>query len=259
MTDPLGAHRVPIICGNWKMYLGGAAGCQLAAELVPACGMTAAVDVVVAPPFTALAAVAHEIEGSRIQLAAQNLYPRDSGAFTGEVSAPMLLEAGCQWVIIGHSERRQLFGETDDSVRDKVRAAMAAGLRPIACIGETLEEREAGRTLEVVFRQLDAFVAELAARPGYGVLAYEPVWAIGTGKVAGPDQAQEVHHAIRQRLGQHGAVVARDTHVLYGGSVKPDNASGLLSCPDIDGALVGGASLDGDAFVKIVAAVPSKY
>jgi len=258
VTDPLGAHRVPIIAGNWKMHLGGGAGCQLAAELVPACGHLGGVDVVVAPPFTALAAVAHELQGSRIQLAAQNLHPKDSGPFTGEVSAPMLVEAGCTWVIVGHSERRQLFGETDASVLEKVAAAMRAGLRPIVCIGELLEEREAGKTLEVVFRQLDAFSGELASRPGFGAIAYEPVWAIGTGRVAGPEQAEEVHAAIRGRLAEKASVLGRDTHVLYGGSVKPDNAAGLLSCPNIDGALVGGASLDAESFVKIVAAVPSK-
>ena len=170
------------------MNLGGAAGLELATAVVQST-KGVATEVVVAPPFTALAAVAQELEGSHVELAAQNLYPKDSGAFTGEVSAPMLLEAGCKWVILGHSERRQYFGETDESVREKVVAAIAAGLQPIACIGETLPEREAGKTLDVVFRQLDAFAQVLAQRPGYGVIAYEPVWAIGTGKVAIPDQA----------------------------------------------------------------------
>jgi len=170
------------------------------------------------------------------------------------VSAPMLLEAGCKWVILGHSERRQYFGETDEGVKDKVVAAMAAGFKPIACIGETLPEREAGKTLDVCFRQLDAFADVLLKNPGYGVIAYEPVWAIGTGKVATPAQAQEVHEAIRKRLAALSAELAEKTRILYGGSVKADNAKELLGCPDIDGALVGGASLDAAGFAKIAQA-----
>jgi triosephosphate isomerase len=166
----------------------------------------------------------------------------------------MLLDAGCKWVILGHSERRQYFGETDASVNDKVVAAMAAGLKPIACIGETLPEREAGKTLEVCFRQLDAFAPTLLKNPGYGVIAYEPVWAIGTGKVATPAQAQEVHEAIRQRLAALSPELAEKTRILYGGSVKADNAKELLGCPDIDGALVGGAALDAAGFAKIAQA-----
>lgn len=249
--------RKYLIAGNWKLNAGGAKGVELAAALKQATQELAAnVEVVVAPPFTALAAVAHEVEGSRIEVSAQNLYPKDSGAFTGEVSAPMLLEAGCKWVILGHSERRQFFGETDASVKEKVAAAQAAGLKPIACIGETLAEREAGRTLEVVFQQLDAISGELNKRPGFGVIAYEPVWAIGTGKVATPEQAQEVHAAIRKRLNELSPELASVTRVLYGGSVKADNAAELLGCPDIDGALVGGASLDAAGFAKIVKAAP---
>jgi triosephosphate isomerase len=250
--------RKYLIAGNWKLNAGGAKGVELAANVAAATRELAGrVEVVVAPPFTALAAVAHEVEGSGVEVAAQNLYAKDSGAYTGEISAPMLLEAGCKWVILGHSERRQYFGETDVSVREKVKAAIAAGLCPIACIGETLEEREAGRTLEVVYRQLDAFSAELVGNPGFGVIAYEPVWAIGTGKVASKEQAQEVHAAIRQRLAGVNANLAAVTRVLYGGSVKADNASSLLSCPDIDGALVGGASLDADGFAKIAKAAPN--
>jgi triosephosphate isomerase len=211
-------------------------------------------EVVVAPPFTALAAVASMLEGTHVEVSAQNMYPKDSGAFTGEVSAPMLLEAGCKWVILGHSERRQYFGETDASVKDKVAAAMAAGLKPIACIGETLPERESGKTLEVCFRQLDAFAEVLLKNPGFGVIAYEPVWAIGTGKVATPDQAQEVHAAIRKRLAALNAELSEKTRVLYGGSVKADNAKELLAGPDIDGALVGGAALDAAGFAKIAQA-----
>jgi triosephosphate isomerase len=252
--EVLEVQRFPIIAGNWKMHHGGAAARTLAAEIVNGCGDAPGVDVVLAPPFTALSAVADEIRGSRVELAAQNLHPKDSGAFTGEVSAPMLLEAGCRWVIVGHSERRQLFGETDRIVRDKVDAALRARLRPIVCVGETLAEREAQQTLEVVFRQLDAFSAELGKMPGFAAIAYEPVWAIGTGRVAGPEQAQEVHEALRRRLSEQSRDLASMTRVLYGGSVKPDNAAGLLSCPDVDGALVGGASLEAASFCKIVQA-----
>jgi triosephosphate isomerase len=252
------SRREPVIAGNWKMYKGGAAGCQLAADIAKGCGDAAGVQVIVAPPFTALAAVATDLEGTRIDVAGQNLHAKSEGAFTGEVSAPMLIEAGCRWVIIGHSERRQYFGETDASVADKTKAAIAAGLRPIVCIGETLEERESGRTLDVCFRQLDAFAELLAAKPGYGVIAYEPVWAIGTGKVAGPEQAQEVHAAIRKRLSERHGALGDATRVLYGGSVKPDNAAGLLGCPDVDGALVGGASIDAASFCKIVGAAPTR-
>jgi len=251
-------HRTPIIAGNWKMYKGGGAGPALARGVVDACGDLPGVCIVIAPPYTVLESVARVVRGSRVELSAQNLHAKAEGAFTGEVSAPMLLDAGCTWVIIGHSERRQIFGETDASVGEKVVAAVEAGLRPIVCVGETLEEREQDRTLEVVFRQLDAFVGTLAARPGHGVIAYEPVWAIGTGKVAGPEQAQEVHEAVRERLRLTSQDLAKNTHILYGGSVKPDNAKGLLACPDIDGALVGGASLDAASFAKIVEACPSR-
>jgi triosephosphate isomerase len=237
------------------MNASGAQGLTLAAGVARATASVAGkVEIVVAPPATAIAAVAAELSGSHVEVSGQNLYPKDSGAFTGEVSAPMLLEAGASWVILGHSERRQYFAETDEFVAQKVEAAMAAGLKPIACIGETLQEREAGKTLEVVFRQLDAIVGALGKRPGFGVIAYEPVWAIGTGKVATVEQAQEVHAAIRKRLAGSSSELAAVTRVLYGGSVKADNAKGLLSSPDIDGALVGGASLDAEGFAKIALA-----
>lgn len=252
------SDRQPLIAGNWKMHHGGASGCELAMDLVRRVGELAAVDVVLGPPFTTLAAIAHETAGSRVQIAAQNLHQEREGAFTGEISASMLVESGCHWVIVGHSERRQLFGETDELVARKVQAAVAAGLRPIACVGETLGEREAGRTLEVVFRQLDAFISHFADAPGFGALAYEPVWAIGTGQVATTEQAQEVHAALRGRLAERSAGLAQATRILYGGSVKPDNAAGLLGCPDIDGALVGGASLDAGSFEKIILAASSK-
>ncbi len=250
-------NRTPLIAGNWKLNNGGASACDLAAKVAEAAKGAKGVDVVVAPPFTALAAVAEEVRGTPVEVAAQNLYPKDNGTFTGEVSAPMLLESGCKWVIVGHSERRQIFKEDDALVSLKVAAALSAGLRPIVCIGETLEERESNRTLEVVFRQLDAFSEQLKARPGFAVIAYEPVWAIGTGKVAGPEQAQEVHAAIRGRLKTLNLDVAEQTRLLYGGSVKASNAKGLLSCPDIDGALVGGAALDATDFAGIIRAAES--
>ena len=246
--------RVQLIAGNWKMYQGTQAGVEVAKQVAKLSGNESKVEVVIAPPAIILAAAAAAVAGSKVEVSAQNIYPKDEGAFTGEISAPMILGAGCKWVIIGHSERRQYFGETDKSVCDKTAAAMAAGLKPIVCVGETLAEREAGKTLEVVFRQVDAVVAELNKQPGYGVIAYEPVWAIGTGKVASDAQAQEVHAAIRQRLTATSAELANQTRILYGGSVKPDNAKGLLACDDIDGALVGGAALKAESFGAIVAA-----
>jgi triosephosphate isomerase len=236
------------------MYHGGPTGVELAAGIAERAKALSGAELVVAPPFTALAAVSAELDGSGIAVAAQNLHPKKEGAYTGEVSAPMLLDAGCTWVIIGHSERRQYFGETDASVREKVEAAMAAGLRPIVCVGETLSEREGGKTLDVVHRQVDAFRDLLAAPSGFAAVAYEPVWAIGTGMVAGPEQAQEVHAAIRKRLAQTSQPLADETRLLYGGSVKPDNAQRLLACADVDGALVGGASLDAASFIAIAGA-----
>jgi triosephosphate isomerase len=259
--------RTPIIAGNWKMNAGGRDACALARAVARGAVQRRLVEVVVAPPYTALAAAAYEIEqiagsvetsanedGKRgVGVAAQNMHARTKGAFTGEVSAPMLRDAGVSWVIIGHSERRQLFGETDATVKDKVDAAFAANLRPIVCVGETLEEREAGRTLEVVERQLRAFMNHFLREPGFGVVAYEPVWAIGTGKVASPSDAQEVHARIRKLLGEVSEEVADSTRILYGGSVKGDNAEGLLWQEDVDGALVGGASLEAAGFVEIIA------
>lgn len=249
--------RRPLIAGNWKMNNGGQDGLDLARAIASEARSLSSVDVVVAPPATLLHRV-HELVESvapgQVGVSAQNLHWEPSGAFTGELSAAMLLAAGCQWVIIGHSERRQYFGETDESVRAKTAAALKAGLKPIVCIGETLQEREAGRTLEVVSRQLDAFSAVIAEKPGVAAIAYEPVWAIGTGKVATTEQAQEVHASIRQRLAQGQPELSRVTRILYGGSVKANNAAGLLGCPDIDGALVGGASLEAGSFMGIVSA-----
>jgi triosephosphate isomerase (TIM) len=246
--------RRPLIAGNWKMHHGGASGVELAGELAKLALTLPHVDLVIAPPFTALAACAHECDGSRVEISAQNLYPRDSGAFTGEIGAPMLVEAGCRWVIVGHSERRHLFGETDAVVAEKVKAALRGHLIPIACVGETLEEREGGRTLQVVERQLRAFLDAIAASDVSVAIAYEPVWAIGTGKTAGPAEAQEVHGAIRSWLSQKATALASRTRILYGGSVKPDNARDLLAATDVDGALVGGASLDAASFGGIARA-----
>jgi triosephosphate isomerase (TIM) len=249
--------RRPLVAGNWKMHLGGAAGVELAGALASLCLELPHVDMVIAPPFTALAACAHECESSRVEIAAQNVHPKEAGAFTGEVSVPMLVEAGCTWVIVGHSERRQLFGETDALVAQKVAAALAGGLFPIACVGETLAEREDGRTLEVVERQLRAFLDAIATADRAAAIAYEPVWAIGTGKNAGPAEAQEVHAALRRWLSEASPALASSTRILYGGSVKPDNARELLAAADVDGALVGGASLDARSFGAIARAAES--
>ncbi len=248
--------RRPLIAGNWKMNAGGQDGCALADAVARAVKEHDQVDVVVSPPFTALAAVAHVLDESKskVGIAAQNMHAEPSGAFTGEISSSMLKESGAAWVILGHSERRQLFGETDEMVARKVASAMAAGLRPIACVGETLDQRDAEATLEVVERQVRAVIDELARQPGFGVIAYEPVWAIGTGLVASPADAQAVHAMIRGVLAQSSEALAQQTRILYGGSVKADNAEGLLDQADIDGALVGGASMDAGGFGKIVEA-----
>jgi triosephosphate isomerase (TIM) len=243
--------RRPLIAGNWKMNLGGGAGVELARAVVALTAKLPHVDLVIAPPFTALAACAHECDESRVELAGQNLYWKDSGAFTGEISAPMLVDAGCRWVIIGHSERRQHFGETDAHVGEKVAAALRGGLVPIVCVGETLHHREAGTTLHIVEKQVHAFLSTLATADIAVAIAYEPVWAIGTGKNAGPAEAQEVHAAIRAWLSDKSPALAARTRILYGGSVKADNARDLLAAADVDGALVGGASLDATSFGAI--------
>ena len=246
--------RRPLVAGNWKMHHGGPTGIELAGAVVRFAMSVPRVDLVVAPPFTALAACAHECDGSRVEIAAQNLHPKESGAYTGEISAPMLVAAGCRWAIIGHSERRQLFGETDAFVAEKTVASLKGGLLPIVCVGETLEERESGRTLDVVERQVRAVLPAIANDDRGVAIAYEPVWAIGTGKTAGPAEAQAVHEAIRTWLKASSAGLAARTRILYGGSVKADNAGDLLAAPDVDGALVGGASLDTATFGPIARA-----
>jgi triosephosphate isomerase len=246
--------RKKFICGNWKMYRTAAEAGALAREVrVAAEPFADKVEVAIVPPFTALWAAGAELKGSRIGLGAQDVFWETQGAFTGEVSAPMLVDAGCRYVLAGHSERRQFFGDTDEAVRKKTRAALAAGLQPLVCVGETLPERESGRTLDVVGLQISAALSGLAAGEIERItVAYEPVWAIGTGKTATSAQAQEVHAALRAILRQLAPAAADTIRILYGGSVKPDNAAELLSQPDVDGALVGGASLKALDFTGII-------
>jgi triosephosphate isomerase len=246
--------RQKFVCGNWKMHKTGAEAAALVREIRAALAdLAGKVQVAVAPPFTALAAAVEAARGSAVEVAAQNVHWEKQGAFTGEVSAPMLADVGCQHGIVGHSERRQLFGESDEGVRKKVMALLGAGVRPIVCVGETLQEREAGRTLEIVDRQVRRGLAGLSVDElGRITIAYEPVWAIGTGKTATSAQAQEVHAAIRRILREIGAPVADQIRLQYGGSVKPENAAELMAQPDVDGALVGGASLKAADFVAIV-------
>jgi triosephosphate isomerase len=248
--------RRKFVCGNWKMHKTAPEAIALVKEL--AAGIAEAsgggkVQVAVAPTFTALSSAAGALAGTGIELAAQNVHWESQGAFTGEISAAMLADAGCAHCIVGHSERRQLFGETDEGVRKKVGALLAATIKPIVCVGETLAEREANRTLEVVERQVRGGLQGLSAEQLASVtVAYEPVWAIGTGKTATSAQAQEVHAAIRALLRQLGGPVGDQIRIQYGGSVKPDNAAELMSQPDVDGALVGGASLKAKDFLAIV-------
>ncbi len=243
-----------ILAGNWKMNNNQADAKALVEALKPLVKDATEVDVVVGPVFTSIAAVAEAISGTNIELSAQNCHWEDSGAFTGEISPSMLKEAGCQYCIIGHSERRQYFGETDENINKKAKALYEQGIKPIICCGETLEEREAGKTMDVVSGQLKGCLADLPAdKMKETVLAYEPVWAIGTGKVATKEQAQEVHAMIRGLLVElFGDEVAQAVRIQYGGSVKPDNVKELMAQEDIDGALVGGAALKADSFSAIV-------
>jgi triosephosphate isomerase len=247
--------RRPVLAGNWKMHKTTAEAATLAQAVRTGVGPAAA-EVILAPPFTALHTVAEVLRGSAIGLAGQTMHEAREGAFTGEISASMLREVGCSHVLLGHSERRQFFGETDDGVAGKALAAGAQGLTPIVCVGETLAERDSGRTLEVVERQVERALRALTPQQvANALLAYEPVWAIGTGRNASPQQAQEVHAFIRLRLAiSHGDAVAAAVRILYGGSVKPDNIAGLLAENDVDGALVGGASLSAASFLALVAA-----
>jgi len=246
--------RTPIIAGNWKMYKTVADAVKYVKEFRVMVKDIADVEIVVAPPFTAVHAAAEAARNSNVIIAAQDLYWEREGAFTGEVSAQMVREAGAEYVIIGHSERRTLFGDTDIMVNQKTVAAFAAGLTPIVCIGETLEQRDRNETFEVLDRQIRQGLEGLTGEQlDLLVLAYEPVWAIGTGRTATPAQAGEAHTHIRGRLRQwFGADAAEKCHVIYGGSVKPENAKELVGQADVDGALVGGASLDIRAFFDIV-------
>jgi triosephosphate isomerase (TIM) len=246
--------RTKFVCGNWKMFKTTGEARDLVRALAPlVADLAGRVEVAVAPPFTALAATAEALRGTPIALAAQNVHWEAQGAFTGEVSVGMLADVGVKHVIVGHSERRQLFGETDAGVQRKAAAVLKAGLLPIVCVGETLQEREAGQTLEVVSRQVRGALDGLAAADVARLtLAYEPVWAIGTGKTATTAQAQEVHAAIRRLLAGMVGAAAEQVRIQYGGSVKPDNAAELMAQPDVDGALVGGASLKAPDFSQIV-------
>ncbi len=246
--------RIPLLAGNWKMHGARAEAVALASTLAKDVGRVAGREVLIAPPFTALESVATAIAGTDIRLAGQNLHWEPKGAFTGEISAQMLKEARCTHVIIGHSERRQLFGETNETVNRRLETALEAGLVPIVCVGETLQEREADATAQVVERQVvTGFAGVSTADFARSIIAYEPVWAIGTGRTATPAQAQDVHAAIRRQVAKLTTPETADrVRILYGGSVKPDNIDSLMAEPDIDGALVGGASLVADQFTRIV-------
>ncbi len=248
--------RTPFVAGNWKMHLTTQPARELAAGIVEAAAAVSGVDVAVCPPFPLLAPVHEMIAGSKVALGAQNLFWETKGAFTGEVSAEMLLDAGCRYVIVGHSERRQYFGETDASVNRRAHTALDAGLIPIICVGETLDEREGEMTADVINRQVRGALERFTAKQvAILVVAYEPVWAIGTGRTATPETAQEVHAQIRSLLVElFEKETAQAIRILYGGSVKPDNAAVLFGQPDIDGGLVGGASLKADDFSAIISA-----
>ncbi|MFQ6078702.1 MAG: triose-phosphate isomerase [Thermodesulfobacteriota bacterium] len=246
--------RRPIIAGNWKMNKTVSEAVDFARQLRPLVADVRDTDIVVVPTFTALQAVAQEIDGSNIELGAQDVFWESSGAYTGEISPSMLKDVGCRYVIIGHSERRQYFGETNESVQRKIKASLAMGLCPIICVGEALEEREAGKTFDVVKSQVVQCLGGFSRQEMEKmIIAYEPIWAIGTGKTATPQQAEEVHALIREQMGHitH-RQVSEGVRIQYGGSVNPDNISDLMIEPNIDGALVGGASLRADSFSSIV-------
>lgn len=247
-------QRIPLIAGNWKMHTSLAEAKSLASAVVQACKGLTGREVMIAPPFTALAAVAEVVRGSQVRLASQNVCWAEQGAFTGEIAPSMLRELGCTMAIIGHSERRQIFGETDALINQRVAGAMRFGLTPVLCFGETLAEREAGQAMVVLERQVRAGLSGIAVtEPANMVLAYEPVWAIGTGKTASEEQAQEAHEFVRNLLlTMYEKSIARQMRILYGGSVNSGNVDALLRQPDIDGALVGGAALKADSFERII-------
>jgi len=244
-----------LVAGNWKMNGDSASNTELVAGIIAGAPESDRVKLLICPPFPYLAAVAGQVAGSRVALGAQTVSEHTAGAYTGEVAAPMLRELGCEYVIVGHSERRSLYGESSDAVAAKFKAALAAGLRPILCVGETLAERESGNTEAVIDKQLNAVLAGVGiAEFATAVIAYEPVWAIGTGMTASPEQAQDVHSHIRAALSGHDVDIAASLQILYGGSMKGENAAGLLAMPDIDGGLIGGASLKAADFLAIAEA-----
>jgi triosephosphate isomerase (TIM) len=251
--------RRPMVAGNWKMHGSQASNQALLAELERSIRPDWPIDIVVSPPYVYLADAVRVLEDGRIMVAAQDVCAESGGAFTGQVSAAMLKDVGCTYVIVGHSERRRWYHEDDTLVARKFAAALAGGLKPILCVGETLEEREAKQTESVVGRQVEAVIAMLGIG-GFAdsVLAYEPVWAIGTGRTATPEQAQAVHAFLRSRIGAHDAKIAGHLRILYGGSVKAGNAAELFAMPDVDGGLVGGASLSADEFRQICAAAAAR-
>ena len=246
-------NEKPFIAGNWKMYKTIPEAVELVKALKETTSEQIEAELVVIPPMTALSEVKKAIEGSQVKLGAQNMYWEDEGAFTGEISAPMLKDAGCEYAVIGHSERRQYFGETDDTVNKKIKAALAHDLIPIMCIGESLDEREKGKTIEKVEDQINAGLEGLGKDEiSRLIIAYEPIWAIGTGLTAKPSQAEEVHIFIREKLAEkYGNETASCAIILYGGSVKPASTYELLKEKNINGALVGGASLEADSFIQI--------
>lgn len=247
--------RQILVAGNWKMNGDSATNAELVADILAAVPVSDNVRLLLCPPFTYISAVAAQIAGSKVSLGAQNVSEHSGGAHTGEVAAAMLRDIGCSYVIVGHSERRTLYGETSAQVANKFQAVLDAGMTPILCIGETLQEREAGRTNAVTEEQLDAVLGTSGiAAFGSAVIAYEPVWAIGTGKTASPEQAQDVHRHIRAVLEKQDRAVAATVQILYGGSMKGDNAAGLIAMQDIDGGLVGGASLQAADFLAIAGA-----
>lgn len=247
-----------LVAGNWKMNGDSASNSALLAGILAGMPDSERVRLLVCPPFPYLAATAHQVTGSRLALGAQTASEHAAGAYTGEVSVAMLADIGCEYVIVGHSERRSLFGESSSAVATKFEAVTAAGLTPILCVGESLDEREAGATESIIGEQLDAVLQQVGvAGLSNAVIAYEPVWAIGTGKTATPEQAQQVHRFIREKIAALDADIAAKILLLYGGSVKGGNAAGLFSMPDIDGGLIGGASLQADDFLAIANAAAS--
>ncbi|HEY7891596.1 MAG TPA: triose-phosphate isomerase [Solirubrobacteraceae bacterium] len=251
----MASERVPLVAGNWKMHKTEEEAEQYIQALLPRVSSVSGVDVAICVPFTDLRAMVDSARGSRVEVYAQNMHQEAQGAFTGEISAPMLAELAVHGVVLGHSERRELFAETDRALAQKVPVALAAGLKPILCVGETEEERDAGDTERKLRHQVGEDLAAVAdAELGAVVIAYEPIWAIGTGRVATPEQAQEAIAFIRALIEARSAEAGAQVRILYGGSVKPENAAELLALPDIDGALVGGASLDAESFARIVGA-----